>query len=32
MSAIASGAVLPKDVTAEIDCSTGSIGVTWVMT
>src|SRR5688572_27959181 len=30
--AIASGEVLPKKVTAAIDCSTGSIGVAWVMT
>jgi hypothetical protein len=29
---IASGDVLPNEVTAAIDCSTGSIGVAWVMT
>ena len=30
--AIASGEVLPNEVTAAIDCSTGSIGVMCVMT
>ena len=30
--AIASGLVLPKEVAAEMVCSTGSIGVAWLMT
>ena len=32
MVAIASGLVLPKEVAAEMVCSTGSIGVAWLMT